>query len=792
MRLGFSVAAHIQADVLLLDEVFAVGDEEFQRKCFGKIAEFKNRGGTIVFVSHDAQAVERLCDRAVLLRQGEVAFDGPTREAIAAYRRLLAADANPDELAAGLREWGSGEARIVSAQLLDADGDERSQFAAGEPVTVRCRRLGARRASPAPLVSLELRDDGGLVLGGVSQATAELGWDGARGRARASLPDRPAPARRRPLPPPLRAGRRRRAAGCCTRSTTRCGSSSSRPAPSPGAVLLDGDWTMQEIGDRRANRTVVSTRACPDWPQLMEIAPSSSSGTTRCARRSCRPTRSSGSRASTSTPSRSAATSRPRLQPEHTDPAVVAALRARTGSTCARPSPPAPTERRPSARPPVAVVRAVATVVVPFRGSEAKRRLEPISDGDRVRIAEAMLEDVLDAARAVGRVFVVALDEQALPDGVDRGRRPAARAGRRRSRRRSTRRSSAGSPAPYLVVNADLPCVTARDLLALAGAVPEDGLALAPAADGTTNALGARRREPLQPALRPRQRGALRRARRRRGSSRRRISIDDVDTVADLAPARLAARPRTRVRARRAARARPPREGRRALGRRRRRAVPARPGRRRRPGRRLDHRQRRRRHRGARPPRLARPRQHPLHARRPSPTRSAAGAAPTRPGTRSRRSPSSAASRGSGSATAISGCISCARSCCAKGRPLSEATEQIAHALGLRAGAAAGDRRPAAHVPRDAGRARSRSRRGSSRAATATRSTPCTTRARPRPSPRRACSRRSQSADVIVIAPSNPYVSIGPILAVEEIRAALVERGASRASPSARWSAAAR
>src|SRR5258706_7708856 len=125
MRLGFSVAAHIQSDVLLLDEVFAVGDESFQRKCFGKIAEFKNRGGTILFVSHDAQAVERLCDRAGLLRQGEVAFDGETREAIAAYRRLLSADANPEELGAGLREWGTGEAQIVSAALVDDDGDER-------------------------------------------------------------------------------------------------------------------------------------------------------------------------------------------------------------------------------------------------------------------------------------------------------------------------------------------------------------------------------------------------------------------------------------------------------------------------------------------------------------------------------------------------------------------------------------------------------------------------------------------------------------------------------------------
>ncbi|MDF2751297.1 MAG: transporter related protein, partial [Gaiellaceae bacterium] len=70
MRLGFAIAAHLDADVLLLDEVFAVGDEAFQRKCFGKIFEFKQRGGTIVFVSHDATQVERLCERAVLLHEG--------------------------------------------------------------------------------------------------------------------------------------------------------------------------------------------------------------------------------------------------------------------------------------------------------------------------------------------------------------------------------------------------------------------------------------------------------------------------------------------------------------------------------------------------------------------------------------------------------------------------------------------------------------------------------------------------------------------------------------------------
>ena len=117
MRLGFAIAAFLDADILLLDEVFAVGDEAFQRKCFGRIFEFKQRGGTIVFVSHDAVAVERLCERAVLLERGHVAFDGPTHEAIVRYRRSLAADRD-----IGVREPGTGEATIVAARLLGVEG----------------------------------------------------------------------------------------------------------------------------------------------------------------------------------------------------------------------------------------------------------------------------------------------------------------------------------------------------------------------------------------------------------------------------------------------------------------------------------------------------------------------------------------------------------------------------------------------------------------------------------------------------------------------------------------------
>ncbi len=248
MRLGFSVAAHIEADILLLDEVFAVGDEDFQRKCFGKIREFKDRGGTIVFVSHDAQAVERLCDRALLLREGEVVFHGHTRQAIAQYRRMLAGERSPDELAAGLREWGSGEARIVSARLLDVDGEERSQFAGGEPATVELL-VGAEAALAPPRVWLELRDHDGVVLAGVTADTAALGWgDGPGERTlRFSI-------ERLPLAEGhfhLRCGLIEAEGGRLLHSLDDLVRFFVFPVGTEtGAVLLEGSWSLQENGAR--------------------------------------------------------------------------------------------------------------------------------------------------------------------------------------------------------------------------------------------------------------------------------------------------------------------------------------------------------------------------------------------------------------------------------------------------------------------------------------------------------------------------------------------------------------
>jgi ABC-type polysaccharide/polyol phosphate transport system ATPase subunit len=98
VRLGFAIAAHMEADVLLIDEVLAVGDEAFQRKCERRIAEHVARGTTLVLVSHDAALVDRTCERLIVLDGGQVVFDGPTAEGMPFYHRLMGTEGAPQEV----------------------------------------------------------------------------------------------------------------------------------------------------------------------------------------------------------------------------------------------------------------------------------------------------------------------------------------------------------------------------------------------------------------------------------------------------------------------------------------------------------------------------------------------------------------------------------------------------------------------------------------------------------------------------------------------------------------------
>jgi ABC-type polysaccharide/polyol phosphate transport system ATPase subunit len=92
LRLGFSIAVHLDADVMLIDEVLAVGDEGFQRKCLSRIAERIASGATLVLVSHDLSSIERACRRVVVLDHGRVAYDGDVTEGIERYRELIRAE----------------------------------------------------------------------------------------------------------------------------------------------------------------------------------------------------------------------------------------------------------------------------------------------------------------------------------------------------------------------------------------------------------------------------------------------------------------------------------------------------------------------------------------------------------------------------------------------------------------------------------------------------------------------------------------------------------------------------
>jgi ABC-type polysaccharide/polyol phosphate transport system ATPase subunit len=175
MRLGFAVATHLDPDILLLDEVFAVGDEAFQRKCFGKILELRERGRTIVFVSHAAPAVERVCERAILLTDGCVAHDGAARDVITHYQRLIAAE----ETTAQQHAWGTGEATIVGVRLEGSDGEERRQFVSGGPLTVRLTIELSAGVLP-PRVAVEFRDANGGLLGASESTAEELGWETGR------------------------------------------------------------------------------------------------------------------------------------------------------------------------------------------------------------------------------------------------------------------------------------------------------------------------------------------------------------------------------------------------------------------------------------------------------------------------------------------------------------------------------------------------------------------------------------------------------------------------------------
>jgi ABC-type polysaccharide/polyol phosphate transport system ATPase subunit len=150
VRLGFSIASHLEPDVLLIDEVLSVGDLAFRTKCQLRISEMKQRGVAIILVSHNLHTISHICTRAITLDKGRIIFDGDTERAIDVYRDSLISGSHdaPDALRAG-----TGEVRLQNLEVLGEQGERRSEIHTGDFVKIRLHYV-AQRSVENPVFNL--------------------------------------------------------------------------------------------------------------------------------------------------------------------------------------------------------------------------------------------------------------------------------------------------------------------------------------------------------------------------------------------------------------------------------------------------------------------------------------------------------------------------------------------------------------------------------------------------------------------------------------------------------------
>jgi len=169
VRLGFAVAAHVEPEILLIDEVLSVGDESFQRRSAEKIDEFRRDGRTIVFVSHGLSQVAQLCQTVAWIDKGDLRMVGPASDVIAQYRGD-SHDAVHVEGERGSR-WGSGEVQIVAIDVLDAQGNPTEVLNTMEPARLRFQ-LSAHMPVQDIVIGVRIDAMGGPLVWGTSSRRA--------------------------------------------------------------------------------------------------------------------------------------------------------------------------------------------------------------------------------------------------------------------------------------------------------------------------------------------------------------------------------------------------------------------------------------------------------------------------------------------------------------------------------------------------------------------------------------------------------------------------------------------
>jgi lipopolysaccharide transport system ATP-binding protein len=156
VRLAFAVAAHLEPEILFVDEVLAVGDAAFQQRCLGKMGEVANQGRTVLLVSHQLAAIEGLCHRCVWLERGRVAQIGEPPEVIAAHLKAILHDHETDLESEDIERIGSGRARIVGFRIEDDQGTRIPAVRSGQDVTF-VFSYEARNNQPLPNLSIKFR-----------------------------------------------------------------------------------------------------------------------------------------------------------------------------------------------------------------------------------------------------------------------------------------------------------------------------------------------------------------------------------------------------------------------------------------------------------------------------------------------------------------------------------------------------------------------------------------------------------------------------------------------------------
>ena len=203
VRLAFSAILFFKPDIVLIDEVFAVGDEAFQRKSFEKMVAFRQAGASIVIVSHDSNLLKQICDRILVLDRGTTAFLGPTQEAVDYYHGLiwksrgmdtdqrLEGTAGDTDAVASARRWGDKQVVITSVAFVDQDGRVKKAFSQGDYFEARIS-YESRLTKTAPVFGVAIATIYKLLIYGPNTLEAGLSDKiGRKGTLRFIVPELP-------------------------------------------------------------------------------------------------------------------------------------------------------------------------------------------------------------------------------------------------------------------------------------------------------------------------------------------------------------------------------------------------------------------------------------------------------------------------------------------------------------------------------------------------------------------------------------------------------------------------